>query len=77
MLVTIETIDDLLSQITEGNGIILSSRLDHSVIDYVFTNFTNGDTLDSDLPLQCRGLRHPRRQGRPRGGAQASGLGDP
>jgi len=54
MHIEIKTIDDVLPHIREGSGIIVSQRADHSVIDYVFST---DDTFDSDMALQCRGLK--------------------
>ena len=54
MKIDIRTIDDVLPHIGEDNGIIVSRRPDHTVIDYVFTT---DDTFNSDMALQCRGLK--------------------
>ncbi|NQY98209.1 MAG: hypothetical protein HRT82_13730 [Henriciella sp.] len=54
MEVTIENIADVLPFVREDSGIIVSRRADHTVIDYVYT--TN-DMWDSDIALQCRGLK--------------------
>ncbi|MCH9806902.1 MAG: hypothetical protein K0U74_04150 [Alphaproteobacteria bacterium] len=54
MEITIESIDDVLPFIREDQGIIVSRRPDHSVIDYVFTK---DGTFSCDVTLQCRGLK--------------------
>ena len=54
MELPIETIDDVLPYIREGSGIIVSTRRDHTVIDYVFST---EETFDSAMALQCRGLK--------------------
>lgn len=54
MEVTIENIADVLPFVKEDSGIIVSKRPDHTVIDYVYTT---DDMWDSDMALQCRGLK--------------------
>ncbi len=54
MQVTIRTIDDVLPHMRDDSGIIVSERPDHTVIDYVYTT---DETFDSDMALQCRGLK--------------------
>lgn len=54
MEVKIENISDVLPFIKEDSGIIVSKRHDHSIIDYVFTT---DDMWDSEMALQCRGLK--------------------
>ncbi len=55
MLVTIETIDDVLPHLTLGNGIsVLDRPGNHKTIDY---GYQTNDTFDSDMALQCRGLK--------------------
>lgn len=54
MLIDINTLDDVLPHIRENSGIIVSTRPDHTVIDYVFTT---DETFDSHMALQCRGLK--------------------
>lgn len=54
MEVKIENIADVLPFIKEGSGIIVSERSDHSIIDYVYTT---DDMWDSEMALQCRGLK--------------------
>ena len=54
MEVTIENIADVLPFVREDSGIIVSKRSDHTVIDYVYTT---EDMWDSDMALQCRGLK--------------------
>ena len=53
-LIRIEHIDDVLAEIDTENGIIVSERPDHRVIDYVYTN---DDTFNSPMARQCRGLK--------------------
>ena len=54
MRIDIETIEDVLPHLTDGNGIIVSEREEYTVIDYLFAM---KETFDSDMALQCRGLK--------------------
>lgn len=54
MEVTIENIANVLPFVREDSGIIVSKRSDHTVIDYVYTT---DDMWDSEMALQCRGLK--------------------
>jgi len=53
-MVEIKTIDDVLPYLTEGKGIVVSERSNYTVIDYLFVE---KDTFDSEMALQCRGLK--------------------
>lgn len=54
MPVRIETIDDVLPHISFDNGIVVSRRADHTVIDYVFVTDT---TFANPVAQECRGLK--------------------
>jgi len=54
MRIDIETIDDVLPHLKDGNGIIVSERNEYTVIDYLYAL---KETFDSDMALQCRGLK--------------------
>ncbi len=54
MMIEIKTIDDVLPHLVDGKGIVVSGRGNYTVIDYLFVE---KDTFDSDIALQCRGLK--------------------
>jgi RNA ligase len=54
MPVRIETIDDFLPHISFDDGIVVSRRADHTVIDYVFVT---ENTFANPVALECRGLK--------------------
>src|SRR5262245_38066531 len=53
-LIRIEHIDDVVPHIPPERGIIVSSRRDHTVIDYVYSF---DDTFDTAIARECRGLK--------------------
>lgn len=54
MPVRIETIEDVLPHISFEDGIVVSRRSDHTVVDYVFTT---ENTFANPVAQECRGLK--------------------